>query len=357
MTNLFYDLNYLTIPEFFEDNIEAWMKLFEQYLKIDCTASSMKSIIDLQETIIESIILYSEKYQEEFEKYFKNFSQLIWELSTKLTQDEKYDNLVISTMKFLGSVITKTMYKDIFNGETLNLLLTRIAYPNLTFREIDEENFEDNPIEYIRRDAEGSDSYTRRRSARELIENATKFFENEVFANASQFLSQMIMNYKSNPTQNWKEKDLCINLVIALCARGYSYKLGVLNCSDKINLLNFYQTDIKPELLDNNSHNLPVIKADAMKFCMIFRNQLPKDVITEVMYIVIKFFQTDVIVLHMYSAICIEKFLCIKDYEDPVLLRKPRPRIVREDIQPFINNIVVALFSIAEREEYNYFIL
>ena len=43
-------------------------------------------------------------------------------------------------------------------------------YPRLTsLLESDEELFEDDPAEYIRRDLEGADSDTRRRSATDLI--------------------------------------------------------------------------------------------------------------------------------------------------------------------------------------------
>ena len=57
---------------------------------------------------------------------------------------------------------------------------TNIVIPNIKFREEDEELFEDNPIEYIRCDIEGSDSDTRRRTACELVKGLRKFYETEV---------------------------------------------------------------------------------------------------------------------------------------------------------------------------------
>ncbi len=44
----------------------------------------------------------------------------------------------------------------------------------------DEELFEDNPDEYIRRDIEGSDVDTRRRAACDLVKVLTKYFEQEI---------------------------------------------------------------------------------------------------------------------------------------------------------------------------------
>lgn len=44
----------------------------------------------------------------------------------------------------------------------------------------DEELFEDNPDEYIRRDIEGSDVDTRRRAACDLVKVLTRYFEQEI---------------------------------------------------------------------------------------------------------------------------------------------------------------------------------
>lgn len=44
----------------------------------------------------------------------------------------------------------------------------------------DEELFEDNPDEYIRRDIEGSDVDTRRRAACDLVKVLTQYFEQQI---------------------------------------------------------------------------------------------------------------------------------------------------------------------------------
>jgi hypothetical protein len=47
-------------------------------------------------------------------------------------------------------------------------------------REDDEEMFEMNPVEYIRRDAEGSDADTRRRAAADLLRALSEKYEAQV---------------------------------------------------------------------------------------------------------------------------------------------------------------------------------
>ena len=51
-----------------------------------------------------------------------------------------------------------------------------MVIPNLRVRDEDEELFEANPLEYIRRDAEGSDSDTRRRAAGDLVRSLVDKF-------------------------------------------------------------------------------------------------------------------------------------------------------------------------------------
>ena len=58
----------------------------------------------------------------------------------------------------------------------------KIVIPNLQLREEDEEMFELDWVEYVRRDAEGSDSDTRRRAATDLVKALTEKFQPEVWA-------------------------------------------------------------------------------------------------------------------------------------------------------------------------------
>lgn len=52
----------------------------------------------------------------------------------------------------------------------------------------DEELFEDNPDEYIRRDIEGSDVDTRRRAACDLVKVLSKFFEEKMMTIFGQYV-------------------------------------------------------------------------------------------------------------------------------------------------------------------------
>ena len=65
--------------------------------------------------------------------------------------------MVSKAIGFLSSVVKPVRHKELFQSpEILSNICEKIILPNMTLRESDEELFEDDPIEYIRRDLEGS---------------------------------------------------------------------------------------------------------------------------------------------------------------------------------------------------------
>ena len=67
-----------------------------------------------------------------------------------------------------------------------------IVIPNIRIRADQEEMFEMNWVEYVRRDTEGSDSDTRRRAATELVRALTERFPTE--ARSQQALRDLCSN-------------------------------------------------------------------------------------------------------------------------------------------------------------------
>lgn len=72
--------------------------------------------------------------------------------------------------------------REMFSSpDTLNAFCENIILPNMTIREHEEEMFEDDPVEYIRRDLEPSlESDTRRQAASEFTQALMTNFESEI---------------------------------------------------------------------------------------------------------------------------------------------------------------------------------
>ena len=172
ITKLFFDLSCQDLPPVFEENLGAISGLFLKYLNYDNallhtddeTESGPLEFVKVG--ILESLQLYAQKYRDVFGDYLTQFTQSSWQLLTTIGSDTKYDVLVSKALQFLTTVVKSKDHAQAFNSqEVLGQVVENVVLPNLSLRESDVELFEDEPIEYIRRDLEGSDSDTRRRAA------------------------------------------------------------------------------------------------------------------------------------------------------------------------------------------------
>jgi exportin-2 (importin alpha re-exporter) len=203
MTRVFFSLNWQTIPEFFEDNIATWMTEFGKFLTyknpilVDASEDDEPGAIEkLQAAIVENLNLYATKYEEEFAPYLPQFTKCIWELLLQVGAQPKYDILATSAIKFLTSVSSKQMNTGLFTDDVLREIVEHIVVKNLTATEADEELFEDNPTDYIRKDMEGTDQDTRRRSACELVRGLLKFFNVKVSQLCVTYIGHMLEQYR-----------------------------------------------------------------------------------------------------------------------------------------------------------------
>ncbi|KAK7849788.1 exportin-2 [Quercus suber] len=157
--------------------------------------------------------------------------------------------------------------------------------PNVRLREEDEELFEMNYVEFIRRDIEGSDLDTRRRIACELLKG-------------------IATNYKQ------QDKDCAIYLVVSLATKKAG---GSLVSTDLVDVQSFFASVIVPELKGQDVNGFPMLKAGALKFFTMFRNQISKDVTVQIFRDLVRFLVAESNVVHSYAASCIEKLLLVKD--------------------------------------------
>ncbi|UYV61444.1 CSE1L [Cordylochernes scorpioides] len=176
----------------------------------------------------------------------------------------------------------------------------------------DVELFEDNPEEYIRRDIEGSDVDTRRRAACDLVRSLAANFESKIMEVFSKYIAAMLQSYSANPAQNWRNKDVAIYLVTSITIKGQTSKHGITQARSLVNITDFYRDYILPDLQAGDVDQLPVLKADAIKYLMIFRSQLPKEVLLASLPHLIHLMKASSVVVHTYTAYCVERFFTMQ---------------------------------------------
>lgn len=319
LTKLYYDFNCQDIPEFFEDNIQTGMGLLHKYLAYsnplldDPDETEQASIlIKVKSSIQELVQLYTTRYEDIFGPMINEFIQITWNLLTAMSSQPKYDILVSKSLSFLTAVSRIPKYFEIFNNEfAMNNIAEQIILPNVTLRESDIELFEDDPIEYIRRDLEGSDTDTRRRACTDFLKELKEKNEQLVTNIFSNHIKVFFEQYQTNPSSNWKCKDLSIFLFTSLAANGTVTSTGVSSTNILLDVVDFFTKQIAPDLTQPVPHI--ILRVDAIKYLYIFRNQLNKNQLIEILPILAKFLEMDEYVVYTYAAVTIERILTIRE--------------------------------------------
>jgi len=352
ITRIYYSLNWQDLPEYFEDNMAEWMNLFKVFLSysnpllIDTDEEEEPGVIDqLQASIVDILTLYTSKDEEAFMPFLSDFTQLVWTLLMGTSEYPKHDVLASTTIKFLTSLVVKQIHMPLFSADdTLNNIVSNIVVKNVMLREVDTEKFEDDPQDYINADMEGSDTDTRRRCAIELLRGMCRHFEAQTTTIAQKHVASMIQNYSQHKDGNWVQLDAAINLVLAVSVRASSSAMGVSELNDKIDVMTFFSNQIVPELMDQNHSSRPMVKAGAIKFVTTFRNQFSKEHIAQLMPALIHHLSSDSVVVHTYSASCMEKIMTVK--ENKVL------KFDKATMQPFLEKMFTGFFAVIDSEEF-----
>lgn len=315
---LFYCLNYQDLPEFFEDHMAEWMEPFHMLVVTDFKvletddADEVGPLEKLRSQICDNVTLYAQKYDSEFGQFLPKFVEAIWNLLVTTGLEVKHDLLVSNAIQFLASVCERPHYKDLFAEQgTLQGICEKVIVPNMMFRDADEEVFEDNAEEYIRKDMEGSDNDTRRRAASDLVRGLCKYYEKAVTDIFSQYVNSMLGQYAANPAANWKSKDAAVYIVTSLAAKKSTAKHGTTEASELVNLVDFFNSQIAQDL-NSGVDEFPVLKADAIKYVITFRSVLPRDILLSCFQPLVSLLRAKSNVVHSYAACAIDKLALVK---------------------------------------------
>jgi exportin-2 (importin alpha re-exporter) len=274
-------------------------------------------------------------------------TQLVWKLLMEVGAQPKYDILATSAIKFLTSVSGKQMNMALFTEATLKDIVEHIVVRNLTATEADEELFEDNATDYIRKDMEGSDQDTRRRAASELVRSLLKFFGPQVSALCVAYITTMLEIYSKS--QDWRAKDAALHLVLAVAVKSASSVAGAGELNPHVNLMQIFDTHVLPEVHDANVNARPIVKADAIKLICVFRSHLQTPFLLAILPHIIRHLHSSHVVIQTYAAMCIERFLTVKD-RDPVT-GVTTNRISRESLAPHYQALFAGLFAVLENKD------
>ena len=360
---VYFSLNFQDIPEYFEDNIKPWMTEFLKYLSYKNYTVGSKNDSDpgpvekLQSAIVDNLVLYVSKYEEQFAEFLSPFTQVIWQLLLEIGPQAKFDILATNGIKFLTAVSAKEMNVGIFTDDVLQQIVEKIVVKNLTCSQNDVELFEENPSDYIRKDLEGGDVDTRRRGACELVRSLLKFFSAKVTNLCVSYIDALLTNY--GKTGDWLQKDAALHMLLAVAVTSTTVTQGAGALNPNVNIMDVFSQHVLSEVAEPNVNDRPIVKADAIKLICLFRSHFPGAFMLQILPNLIRYLTSEHVVVQTYAAVCIEKFLLVKDIPAPtpgVILppvsRGPvAMRIVKANILPHQNNLFNGLFTVMDNLE------
>lgn len=318
VNKIFYSLSFQDIPAFIEDNLATFMNILMYFYnfqnpRIVTEDDEQPGIMEkFTSSVAKIVILYSSKYEEDF-TMLGDFAQATWHiLTTRVSLRSKDDKLTCTCINFLTSVSKQERHRSIFQS-SLKVICDSIIIPNMRIRESDLEIFEDEPMEFIRRDSEGGHDLSHRHSAAvALIQGLMEFNGAEMTQILFETVKGCLAEYSNQPYKNWKSKLLATQVFSAIGARGYAEAFGVTSVNPLLNIADFFNTHVMNDLKSSDPNMHPLLLLESIKFVVSYRNQLAKPDLVQCMPLMLHHLESENFIIHTFSAIAIEKILSIK---------------------------------------------
>lgn len=350
MVKLFYDLSSHDLPPMFEENMGGIASLLLKYLLYDnqllhTDDDSEAGLLEfVKADIFEVLTFYVQKYLDAFGPHVGQFVGSSWNLLTTIGLDTKYDLLVSKALQFLTSVAAIPEHAATFQEDsTLSQVVEKVILPNVSLRESDIEMFEDEPIEFIRRDLEGSDSDTRRRAATDFLRGLLQKFEETVTKVVSKYIEHYLAEYTKDPSSNWKSKDTAVYLFSAIAAKGAgTASHGITSTNSLVNITDFFQNHLAADLVAQDGVQ-PILKVDAIKYLYAFRSIITKEQWQEVLPLLVKHLGSSEYVVYTYAAVAVERVLFLTDGQG-------QPIIAPSSITPLAKDLLEHIFQLIEKD-------
>lgn len=350
MIKLFYDLSCHDLPPVFEENISGIATVLLKYLTYDnqllhTDDDTEAGLLEyVRAGIFEALTLYVQKYMDVFKPHVGQFIESSWNFLTTIGQQTKYDILVSRALHFLSSVASMPEHAGAFQApETLSQIIEKVILPNVSLRESDEELFEDEPIEFIRRDLEGSDSETRRRAATDFLRRLAEKFEESVTKVVLKYTEHYLAEYAKNPGSNWKSKDTATYLFSAIAAKGVATSShGVTATNNFVSITDYFQQNLAADLISEDGVH-PILKVDAIKYLYTFRSIITKEQWQQVLPVLVKHLASSNYVVYSYAAIAMERALFLSDAQG-------QPVIPPSEITPLAKDLLEHIFQLIQKD-------
>jgi exportin-2 (importin alpha re-exporter) len=254
----FYSLNWLTIPEFFEDNIAEWMGMFQRLLMVPGGDAGPAR---LRVAVMTNVCLYSSKYDEEFSPYWPSFAERARSILIPHDSSPAANKLVCTALRFFASSVTKTTRSSTFGTtDAIATLVYSIAIPNAYLTTDDEEMFEYDSEAFVACEMEASELETRRKLAFELLKSIASTFPELSAPILKDVINTLMKKYETDgSTRRWTHKEVAVSIFIACAKR--------MSASSRLDIPYFLEYSVLPEI---NGGLSPLLTSSCLRFVWSF---------------------------------------------------------------------------------------
>ncbi|KAL4072157.1 CAS/CSE protein [Scleroderma yunnanense] len=233
------------------------------------------------------------------------------------------DQLVSQALRFISSAIRSTHFKTLFSSkEDISSLVREVVLPNVGLRDHETEQFEDDPLEFIRLDLalpSGSggvgfaEACTRRQAAADVLQALVgSGFQTEATEIVGSLINSALATYSSDPGEQWRSKDSAVYLLTAIATETSTAKHGVTSINAQVDVVEFFSQHILLDLQAVQGGVHPILQVDAIRFLLTFRNQLTKEQLLSVLPLLANHLKSENYVAYTYAAITIDRILFMK---------------------------------------------
>ncbi|KAG2159252.1 CAS/CSE protein [Suillus bovinus] len=332
LVDIFYDFTCQDLPPGIEDAHDSFFApqtgLFQRFmswdppeLRSDPDETQPSLPAQLKTKIFEIGELYIKLFPDQLSRSpaVEGFVQSVWELigSNKLPGVAD-DSLVSQSLRFISTAIRSGYYKSLFSSrDTIASLVQGVIIPNIGLRDHEMEQFEDEPLEFIRLDlafgGNASEVATRRQAAADVLQAlVSSGYQAEATEIVGSWITSGLQQYNSNPAQNWKSKDSAIYLLTAVATEASTTQHGVTSTNALVDVVKFFSEHVYQDLQAPAGSIHEILYVDAIRFLLTFRNQLTRDQLLSVLPLLVRHLNADHYVTYTYAAITIDRILYIK---------------------------------------------
>ncbi|KAF8079743.1 hypothetical protein N665_1003s0005 [Sinapis alba] len=338
-------LSFQVLPEYFKNNMRSLMLPLASYLQPFANPELVEVVNDLRCAVIAFIDLSIEKHEKYFEGYVSEFVRLIF----PLVQDSRHE-IATSAIKYLTTVSTSSHHYLFGDDTAIKTICLEAVIPNVFLRVEEEELFDMNYMEFIRRDIEPSGVDNRRRMASELLKGLATNYASQVVCVVLLELQRLHSSFLENRAALWRNEVCVIDLVISV---------GDISPGDFVQMA--FKKIILSELHSFDNGSYPMLKARCLKFLAMFSANVQKPVGIELFMDLARLLQAESNVVHSYAASCIEKLLLVKeeggksryvarDIDEVLIMRNlfDALKLLESEENPFVMKCITCVLSVSE---------